>query len=100
MKIDGIYDVKVQTPVGEQSGTLTFEYREGILNGSLENPKGISNFTANLDKDQNVSFSTRIQTPLGRLKAEVSGKIVDGEFSGTARLPLGKAQISGHRREE
>ncbi|HEY8594994.1 MAG TPA: hypothetical protein VIL84_07095 [Devosiaceae bacterium] len=97
MSIDGTYKVSVKTPVGPQEGILVLITDGTSLSGTLDNPKGKSEFSDGTVSGNEVRFTTRIRTPLGRLKAEITG-IVDGDrFSGNARLPLGNASIDGIR---
>jgi len=97
MSITGIYDVTVKTPVGEQHGSLLLHDDNGNLSGALTNPKGTTEFTGGSANDGAVEFTTRIRTPLGRLKAHVTGKVEGDAFTGLAELPLGNAEITGTR---
>jgi hypothetical protein len=97
MTIAGHYKVTVKTPVGLQQGSLTLKVEGDTLSGTLENSKGMTEFTGGTVNDNEVQFTTKIRTPLGRLKAEVNGKVDGDRFSGTAKLPLGVAQIEGVR---
>lgn len=97
MSVEGTYKVTVKTPVGLQEGTLVLKVAGGALSGSLDNPKGRSEFTGGTVAGETVHFATKIRTPMGRLKAEVNGRVSDDTFTGEARLPLGTAQIAGTR---
>jgi hypothetical protein len=67
------------------------------LSGTLVNARGTTEFSGGTVKGDEVEFDTRIQTPIGRLKAHVTGKVEDGHFSGDAKLPLGTAHIEGDK---
>jgi carbon-monoxide dehydrogenase large subunit len=97
MSVEGTYQVKVKTPVGEQEGTLTLAVEGQALSGSLTNPRGSSDFTGGEVNGNEVHFTTKIKTPMGRLKGQVTGKVNGDTFTGVARLPLGTAQIEGRR---
>jgi hypothetical protein len=97
MSISGTYKVKVSTPVGPQEGSLTLMADGDTLSGALENAKGATEFNGGTVNGNEVQFATKIKTPLGRLKAQVNGKIEGDRFAGTAKLPLGVAKIEGVR---
>lgn len=97
MTIDGTYDVTVKTPLGPQAGRLTLKADGQSLSGVLENPKGNSPFDGGTVENGHVHFVTKIRTPMGRLKATVDGTVEGDTFTGTAKLPLGTAEITGTR---
>ncbi|MFC2967090.1 hypothetical protein [Acidimangrovimonas pyrenivorans] len=95
MTIDGTYKVKVHTPVGVQDGEMTLKAEGASLSGTLVNPLGTTEFSGGTVTGDAIAFDTRIPTPIGRLKAHVSGTVSGDQFSGKAKLPLGSAQIEG-----
>lgn len=97
MNIDGTYSLSIKTPVGEQEGTLVLKVDGETLRGSIKNVKGEVAFDSGTAKEGSVSFHTRIPTPIGKLKAHVTGTIEGQHFSGAAKLPLGTAEIEGDR---
>ncbi|MEJ2377899.1 MAG: hypothetical protein P8Y71_21740 [Pseudolabrys sp.] len=97
MSVAGSYKVTVKTPVGPQEGSLTLWMDGESLSGRLDNPKGSTEFTGGTVTGNEVAFATKIKTPLGRLKAQVAGTVDGDRFTGTAKLPLGVAQIDGVR---
>jgi hypothetical protein len=97
MSVAGNYKVTVKTPVGPQEGMLTLRVDGDALSGTLNNPKGSSEFTGGTVNGNEVQFAAKIRTPLGRLKASVAGTVEGDRFVGTAKLPLGVAHIEGVR---
>jgi len=97
MTIDGTYKVTVKTPLGPQQGQLVLKTDGTSLSGVLQNPKGENAFEGGTVEGNTVCFVTRIRTPMGRLKAEITGEIAGNSFTGTAKLPLGNAEISATR---
>lgn len=97
MKIDGSYNLSLNTPVGTQDGSLTLKSDGTSLSGTLTNARGSSAFAGGTITGGAVEFDTKIPTPLGRLKAHVTGKVDGDHFSGDAKLPLGTAHIEGDR---
>lgn len=97
MNVSGKYKLTLKTPVGSQQGSLTLQADGETLNGSLTNALGGSEFKGGSVKGNTVEFDTKVPTPLGRLKAHVTGKVDGDHFSGDAKLPLGTAHIEGKR---
>lgn len=100
MAIAGTYDVTVQTPLGLQVGSLLLRVADGTLSGTLESPKGESEFAGGTVMGNEIQFTARIHTPVGRIKARITGTVDGDKFIGEAKLPLGTAQIEGERRGE
>lgn len=97
MKIDGHYKLTLDTPLGKQDGELTLKTQGAALSGTLANSGGSAEFSGGTVEGDEVAFDTRIPTPIGRLKAHVTGSVSGDRFSGKAKLPLGSARIEGIR---
>jgi hypothetical protein len=97
MNIDGLFQLTLDTPMGKQDGTMTLRTTGDDLSGTLENSAGSTEFSGGTVEENRVEFDTRIPTPIGRLKAHVTGKVVDDHFTGDAKLPLGSVHIDGTR---
>jgi hypothetical protein len=97
MNIDGHYQLTLDTPMGKQDGTMTLKTDGTSLSGALANAKGSTEFSGGTVDGDEVAFDTRIPTPIGRLKAHVTGRVEDDHFTGDAKLPLGSVQIDGTR---
>lgn len=99
MAVSGTYTLTIKTPMGSQDGEMTLRMEENILRGTLRNSAGSSDFTGDIVDGNKVQFNinTKIKTPLGRMKAQVSGTVEGNVFSGSAALPLGIAEIYGVR---
>jgi hypothetical protein len=97
MTIDGQYNLTLDTPMGQQHGTLTLKTEGAAVSGTLVNDGGTTEFSGGTVKDDEVAFDTRIPTPIGRLKAHVTGRFSGDRFTGDAKLPLGSAHIEGAR---
>jgi hypothetical protein len=97
MTIAGTYRVTVTTPVGPQQGVLTLKVDGHALSGTLASPKGTTEFSGGTAAGDEVHFVAKIKTPIGRVKAQISGRVAGDRFTGQAKLPLGVAQIEGVR---
>lgn len=97
MNIDGDYKLTLDTPLGNQDGTLTLKAEGATLSGTLVNSQGRTEFSGGTVSGDTVEFDTKIPTPIGRLKAHVTGRLTADRFTGDAKLPLGSAHIEGVR---
>ena len=97
MSVSGTYEITVKTPLGPQAAKLTLAADGAALSGSIENIKGKSDFSGGTVAGDEVHFSARISTPIGRVHAEINGKVDGDRFIATAKLPLGKAELDGVR---
>jgi hypothetical protein len=97
MAVAGHYKVTVKTPMGRQEGALTLNVDGSTLSGTLDNPRGSTQFSGGTVSGNAVHFATKIRTPIGPLKADVSGEVDGDRFTGVAKLPLGSAHIEGLR---
>ena len=96
-KVEGTYEIKVHTPMGVEEGTLKLVVVNGSLSGTIINKKGESEFRDGTVSDNKIQFDTKIKTPMGRLKARITGEVENGTFNGIAKLPLGTAKVEGEK---
>lgn len=94
-----LFDLTVDTPFGEQQGRLNLDTDSGLLTGWLETSAGRTELLDGSGDEARFEFTTRIRTPMGRMKARVTGQVDGDDLTATARLPLGRAAIRGTRRE-
>jgi hypothetical protein len=96
-KVEGTYEIRVQTPMGIEKGTMKLLVEDGILCGSLNSRKETAEFHGGTISNNEIQFEAKIKTPMGRLRAKVTGEIEKDRFTGIAKLPLGSAKIDGNR---
>jgi hypothetical protein len=82
MSAQGQYDVQVKTRVGLQHGSLSLVADGSSLSGVLGIEKGSSELAGTITGNE-VSFTAKIKTPIGRMTAHVTG-VIDGD---TFRAP-------------
>ncbi|MFG1403810.1 MULTISPECIES: hypothetical protein [unclassified Xanthobacter] len=97
MPVDGIYQITVKTPLGPQDAQMTLRAEGTDLSGFIENAKGRSEFSGGTVDGAEFRFSARIGTPIGRVHADIQGRVDGDQLSATAKLPLGTADIQGAR---
>ena len=98
MAVQGSYNLEVKTPVGVQEGRLTLVVDGHSLRGVLSSPKGESELDGGIVHGGHLAFTTKLRTPMGRMKAHIEGDVEGDRLTATAKLPLGVAHITGVRR--
>lgn len=96
-KVNGTYEINVHTPMGVEQGILMLSVENGELSGTITNKKGTTEFNGGTVSNNTIQFDSKIKTPVGKLKARITGTIENGIFTGSAKLPLGTAKIDGKR---
>lgn len=97
MPTTGSYDLTVDTPFGAQHGRLDLDLTADRLTGQLSTSSGTSELDDGSVDGDTFTFTTRIRTPMGRMKATVTGGVEGDTLTASARLPLGRAAIHGTR---
>jgi hypothetical protein len=90
----GKWKLKVSTPMGEQSPTLTLN-ADG--SGLLEGPLGKASFTDGKIDGDNVSYSVNMQIMGQSFKLDVTAKADGANISGTMNTPMGNSNFTGSR---
>ncbi|MBS7634108.1 hypothetical protein KEJ34_01210 [Candidatus Bathyarchaeota archaeon] len=52
MVVDGVYEITMQTPMGEHRGKLTLKTYGNVLMGTNETPLGTISFTGTVEDDE------------------------------------------------
>lgn len=97
MSVHGTYKITVKTPLGPQEAKLTLCTEGTTLSGFIENIKGRTDFSGGVVNENELQFYARISTSIGRVHADIAGRVEGDRFIATAKLPLGKAEIEGVR---
>jgi len=95
--IDGTYELKIQTPMGEKYATLILQKSDNQLSGSFitknDNSPVKGTCTAN-----NIDFETEVPTPIGKITARIIGAIDGDTLIAESKLMFAKATITGTRK--
>ncbi|MGG1946230.1 hypothetical protein AB1286_32865 [Trinickia sp. NRRL B-1857] len=76
---------------------MTLRAEGTTLSGYIETAKGRSDFSGGTVNGHEFRFPARIGTPIGRVHADVEGRVDGDRLTATAKLPLGTAEIEGAR---
>lgn len=95
MSIDGTYQVKVKTPMGDQLGKLTIQTAGDVFSGSLETPSGTSSFSGGRISGNRLQWRSETKTPMGAFDVSYTATIDGDKLTGEAATPLGAAPMEG-----
>lgn len=97
MSIDGNWEVSMNTPMGEQKGTLTLKVDGSSLSGKVDTAMGAQEFSDGTVSGNNLEWSIDITKPMPmtlNFKATVDGD----SMSGKVGLGMfGSAPLTGQR---
>lgn len=94
MSAVGKWKLKVSTPMGEQTPTLTLN-ADG--SGLLEGPLGKASFNDGKIDGDNASCSVNMQIMGQSFKLDMTAKADGNNISGTMNTPMGNSTFSGIR---
>ncbi len=97
MAVNGKWNIKIKTPMGEQSGVLDLTANGAALTGTMSGNMGavaIENGSANGDA---VKWSAKVTSPMP-IQLDFDGKVEGDAISGSVKLgAFGSSTFSGTR---
>jgi hypothetical protein len=97
MSVEGKWNLKVSTPMGEQTPVLTLNVSGNECSGSFAGAQGTAEFSGGSVEGDNVSFSLQIEAMGQKINLECSATVDGDKISGELKSPMGPAQFSGER---
>lgn len=98
MAIDGVWNVQMQTPRGTNPATLTLASSGAQLSGTWAGPMGSQQFTDGSVDGSKVSWTVKMQGPMGEINLAFAGQVTDNAIQGTVQLGnFGSGSFSGTR---
>ncbi len=97
MAIDGDWNLTINTPMGQQTATLSVKTEGGKLTGTMSAMAGAQNIENGTVDGDNVGWTTDIVVPMPMtlaFKGVVSGDAIDGSVTLGA---FGESTFSGSR---
>jgi hypothetical protein len=95
MEINGTYDLKIETPLGEKYATLIHEVEGTTISGSFITKNSSSPISGTTSGNE-INFKTTITVaPLGKITARIIGKIEDQKLIAESKLMFAVAKITG-----
>ena len=84
--IDGTYEVQIDTPMGAQTATLILKTDGNSLGGATVSQLGRAEFSGGTVDGDNVSWTMKVDTPLGEMDLQYQGKVTGDDISGQVVL--------------
>ncbi|GAB1262552.1 hypothetical protein [Aurantivibrio plasticivorans] len=84
MSVDGTWEVSMNTPMGEQKGTLTLSTEGGSLTGRMETAMGAEDIADASVDGNNAKWSIALTKPMPvtlKFDATVDGDTISGKVS-------------------
>ncbi len=97
MSVEGKWNLKVSTPMGEQTPVLTLNVSGNECSGSFAGAQGSAEFSGGSVEGDNVSFSLQVEAMGQKINLECSATVDGDKISGELKSPMGPAQFSGER---
>ena len=98
MAINGKYNITIDTPMGPQSGSVTFRTEDKVLHGESQVAGGSGTFTGTVD-GENGKWSSDVPNPMGgTLTLTFDVKVTATDLSGSVVLgPFGTSSVRGKK---
>ena len=97
MAVDGKWNLKIKTPMGEQSGVLELKTNGGALTGSMSGNMGSVAIENGSVAGGAVKWSAKVTSPMP-ITLEFDGKVAGDSISGNVKLgAFGTSTFSGTR---
>jgi hypothetical protein len=97
MAIDGIYNIEIDTPMGKQEAKLVIKTEGSKITGTMENSMGKNDITGSV-KNNELSWGMELNSPMGSMNLEFSGKVTGNEISGEVKIgSFGVSPFKGNK---
>jgi hypothetical protein len=97
MAVDGKWNLKIKTPMGEQSGTLDLKAEGSTLAGTMSGNMGAVSIENGSVAGDAVKWSAKVTSPMP-ITLEFDGKVAGDSISGNVKLgAFGTSTFSGAR---
>jgi hypothetical protein len=97
MAVDGKWNLKIKTPMGEQGGVLELKTEGGKLTGSMSGNMGSVGIENGSVDGNAVKWSAKVTSPMP-IQLDFDGKVEGDALSGNVKLgAFGTSTFSGAR---
>jgi hypothetical protein len=97
MTVEGVWNLKVNTPMGEQTPVLTLNVSGNECSGSFAGAQGTAEFSGGSVEGNNISLKFEVNAMGNNITVECKATIDGDKISGELKTPMGSAQFSGER---
>jgi len=96
MSVAGNWKLTMQTPFGQQTPTLKIN-EEGGYSGTLESPAGVAELEDLKVEGDNMSFTAKVATPMGKFPVSFRASVSGDDLKGTFKTMMGTTEFTGVR---
>ena len=98
MAIDGIYNITIKTPLGDQQAKVTLKTGGDTLTGTSESAMtGVNELTDGKVNGNTLEWTENANSPLGPVELKVKATVDGDKISGEAVSPFGPMPFEGSR---
>jgi len=96
--VSGTWTLTVESPMGSNESTATFQQSAGALSGKIASERGETTLTGTID-NSTIAFSININMQGQALKIDYSGQVTGDAMSGTVKFgDYGEGKWSGKKK--
>lgn len=85
MAFDGTYKVTIESPMGDQEGTMTLRTEGDALSGSVAGEMGTAEFTGGSVNGDEAKWTVEVPGPIGRMKLTCTATLAGDELAGKVK---------------
>ena len=97
MAIEGTWNLKLSTPMGEQTPTLILTTNGNELSGTVESPQGKAEFTGGTVDGDSASWKVEMEAMGQKISLDCTATVDGDNISGELKSPMGALNFSGER---
>jgi hypothetical protein len=98
MAIDGVYNITIKTPMGDQQAKLTLKTDGDTLTGTSESAMtGVTELSEGIVSGNAIEWSEKTSSPMGVMEFNMKATVDGDKISGQAVSALGLALFDGNR---
>lgn len=97
MAIDGIYNIAIKTPLGDQQAKLTLKTDGDTLTGTSESAMtGVTEITDGKVNGNALEWTENSKTPMGPIELKLKATVDGDKITGEATSPFGPMPFEGN----
>ncbi|MEE9436680.1 MAG: hypothetical protein V3V37_08325 [Candidatus Adiutricales bacterium] len=97
MSFEGTWNLKLSTPMGEQTPTLILASDGSELSGTMESPAGKVEFTGGSVEGNTASWNVKLPAMGTEISVDCTATVDGDKISGELKSPMGSMNFSGER---
>ena len=95
MALDGTYNVKMKSPMGEQDGSFTFTTDGEVLLGTASAAGVTTDISEGKVSGDSFECKFSMKTPMGKVKITVKGTVEGDRIRGSFKMLVGTFLFEG-----